>query len=733
MSLTPSTPSPPTRPFLRSRFPAINLAAAVQVAASAWAAPVLRGEEPPPPAGKTVEAETNPLPRATAEVVVQAVRADGAAPVTRTDVPRVEIVQSDRGQEMPYLLQEVPSATFSSDSGAASGYSSFSLRGVKQTRINMTLDGVPLAEQEDYALYFTDFGNFAASLQSIQVQRGVGTSTVGPASFGGSVNFASIDLAERPSLDGMLSTGSWSTRKASAGWQSGRFGDGFKAYARLSVLDSAGFRDHSGMQEDSLFFGLSRESEIFYFKLFGFTGRERSHLSYLATDLDVLEKDLRFNPMSQNERDDFRQTFVQGQLTRFLPGGASVAFQLFANVAGGSYQIYLDPERSQLYDFGLSWQSLGGAVTYKGKAGPVDVTWGAYGNDFRSTHEESPVGGPEDYRNHGFKNEANTFLKLGWDSGRWHVSADAQLRWARFRYEGNVPLGSVSWTFFNPKLGARYDLAKGSSLFVSVGKTGREPGRSDLLDGEDNASGVYDLQHVRPETVTDVEAGYELKGKAVSLRAGLYTMEFRDEIALTGEQSPIGYDLRRNVDRSYRRGLELEGSWQALPQLRFRSSANLSRNRIRSWTQFYDVYDASGNWIGKESRAYANVEPLLTPEVIVNAGADWNPTPWLALGVSGRYVNAAFLDNTNEGAFKTPSWLRLDASVAVDLAKFVPAGRPKLRINLENLTDNRRIWASGYSYAWLQQNAGGGATLTGIPSYFPQATRSAYVRLDFGF
>ncbi len=725
MSRPPSSPTGPPFPrhssSLRRLVPLAAVAAAVALALASPARPA-----------PTEDVPEKPLPRSTADVVVQGVRADAEVPITRTDIPREEIVQVDRGQEMPFLLQEVPSLTQYSDSGAESGYSYFSLRGIGQTRINQTLDGVPLAEQEDYALYFADFGNMAASLQSIQVQRGVGTSTVGAASFGGSVNFASIDLTEKPSLDATLSAGSWQSQKASAGWQSGRFGDGFKAYARLSLLDSAGFRQHSGMQEDSLFFGLSRESETSYFKLFGFTGRERSQLSYLATDLDVLEKDLRFNPMSPNERDDFRQTFVQAQFTRFLGNGASLALQLFANAAGGSYQVYGDSEQTALYDYGLSWRSLGGALTFKGKAGPVDVTWGAYLNDFASTHTESPVGGAEEYRNHGYKNEANTFLKLGWDSGRWHVYGDAQLRWARFRYEGDVPLGSVSWTFFNPKVGARYDLGKGSSAFASIGQTGREPARSDLLNGEDNALGDYGLDSVKPETVTDVEMGYELKRGPVTLKANLYAMEFRDEIALTGEQSPLGYSLRRNVDRSYRRGLELEGSWQALPSLRLRASANLSRNRIRTWTQFYDLYDSAGNVLGKESRTYSNVRPLLTPEVTANLGVDWSAAPWLTLGALGRYVNGSFLDNTNEPGFSTPTWIRLDASVRLDLSRWIPAGHPKLRLSLENLLNNERIWASGYSTLWLEQGARG-ASVAGIPSYFPLATRSAYLALDVGF
>jgi iron complex outermembrane receptor protein len=191
------------------------------------------------------------------------------------------------------------------------------------------------------------------------------------------------------------------------------------------------------------------------------------------------------------------------------------------------------------------------------------------------------VDGTREYANSGFKNELSGFAKLGWDRGRWHLYGDAQVRSARFRYEGDLPIGSVDWTFFNPKLGARFDLGSGLSVYASVGRTAREPARADMFSGQDNPTIVYDLEAVRPESVVDFEAGLDYRRPGLTLLADVYAMEFRNEIALTGELSEIGLPLRRNVDRSHRRGLELDATWQAVPKLRLTAAANVSFNRIR--------------------------------------------------------------------------------------------------------------------------------------------------------
>jgi iron complex outermembrane receptor protein len=339
------------------------------------------------------------------------------------------------------------------------------------------------------------------------------------------------------------------------------------------------------------------------------------------------------------------------------------------------------------------------------------------------------VGGSRAYENTGLKNEATTFLKAGYRAGSIDLFGDAQLRWARFRYDGDIPLGSVSWTFFNPKLGARWAMGRDISLYASVGRTTREPTRNDMLAGEDNATLRYDLEAVEPEQVTDLEVGLDWRWTGLTLHANGYAMEFRDEIALTGELSEIGLPLRRNVDRSFRRGLELDATWVVTGWLRLRTAASLSRNRIREWTQFYDVYDEAGTWVAGDARTHRDVPPLLTPAVVVNQSADWSPRPWLQVAATGRYVSESQLDNTGNAYFRVPSSFSLDGSLVVDLSRRAKAVKPRLRIQVNNVLD-RRIYASGYSYLFLTRDAGGRDALGGIPYYYPLATRAVYVSLE---
>jgi iron complex outermembrane receptor protein len=669
-----------------------------------------------------------PRYRLSESVVVEAIRADARAPVTKDDIPREEIVRQNVGQEMPFLLEPVPSLNVYSDTGLGSGYSYLYLRGIQQTRINTTLDGVPLNEPEDSALYFVDFGDFASSLQSIQVQRGVGTSTVGTASYAGSINFASLDLAEEAGGTVRLGAGSFGTRRAALGGQSGRVGPGLAFYGRASYQETDGFKDHSGVIQRSLFYGASRQGPHDLLKVFGFLGREQTELAFLATEKDVLEGDLRANALSPEERDRFGQDFVQAHYTRSLGASSTLGAQGYYNGAGGWYR--LRDAGGALLEYGLDWRLVGGIGTFRYAGREVSLTLGVHANDFHSRHTREPVDGPREYTNQGFKNEANAFAKLGWDRGRWHLYGDAQVRWSRFRYEGDLPIGSVDWTFFNPKLGARLDLGPGLSVYASVGKTTREPARADLFSGQDNPTVVYDLEAVRPERVVDFEAGVDYRRPGLTLQADLYAMEFRNEIALTGELSEIGLPLRRNVDRSHRRGVELDAAWQAVAKLRLTASANVSFNRIGTWTQFYDVYDEAGSYIDSVPRTFTDVEPLLTPRAIARLGADYTPAPWLLVGAAGRYVARSYLDNTNVEDLATPHFFDLDLTLSLGLDRWIKAGHPRLRLQVDNILDNRRIWPSGYSYLYLTREASGHEALQGIPYYYPLATRSVLVLLD---
>lgn len=680
--------------------------------------------------GAPVEIDLRPLLAET--MVVSGIRAEAETPVTKTTIERQEIEKGYHNQDVPLLLRDAPSINAYTESGiGGSGYSYISLRGVGPTRINFTLDGVPLADSEDMTTYFADFPDLAHSLQSVQIQRGVGTSTVGSPSFGGSVNLQSIDLSQQSGTEAQIAGGSFGTRFATVGYQTGLMSNGFALYSRLSVNETNGFREHSGIQQRNLFVSAAKQSENSQWKLTGFSGHERQQQSWAAVDPDSLSADMRVNPLSPDDRDNFKYDLAQLQYIRAISDSTNLTASGYYQHGYGWYRLY-DDESSQtdLRQYGLDGRLLGSMVALSWTRGPFSANYGVHANYFRRVHTRDLVGGSRDYRNYGTNSEVNAFAKFSYTAGSWLLYSDAQLRTKNFHYHGDVQMEPIRWTFFNPKIGARRQLSTSSSVYASAGISTREPARNDLFLGEDNPTVTHDLHAVHPERLYDFEGGYDFQTASVTLEANLYAMEFRHEIAATGELSDIGLALRRNVDRSYRRGIELSAKWQASPSLRFRTNANVSRNRIHSWTQFYDVYDTDFNYVASRPVVYSDVQPLLTPPVIVNQTVDFTPSPLLGFSATGRYVAKSYLDNTNDPALVAPSFFQLDGNVVLSLARWIPVGAPKLTVQMNNILNNKRIYPSGYSWNYIMRDENGGESISGIPYYYPQATRNVVVMLD---
>jgi iron complex outermembrane receptor protein len=669
----------------------------------------------------TTRAQT-PAPAFSETMEVAAIRADDEVPVTKTDLTREEIAAQYHGQDVPLLLRDAPSINAYSESGTGgAGYSYITLRGVSPTRINFTLDGVPLADSEDMGTFFADFPDLARSLQSIQIQRGVGTSTFGSASFGGSVNMESIDLAQDGRLDATLAGGSFGNRQASVGYQSGALPGGFAFYARLSWLENDGFRDHSAMRQRNLFFSGSKQLGDAQLKLTGFSGHEDQQLSFYATDEDTLRSDLRNNPLRPEERDSFGYDLAQVQYIRALGGNSDMTASAYYQRGYGWYRLF-DFGTDVLRQYGLDGMLLGTIVTYEHRAGALTTNYGVHVNRFQRDHTRDNLSiGARDYANDGVKGEANAFAKFNYDAGRLHLYGDLQLRHATFDYHGDAEVGGTSWTFFNPKLGARYALTPRSSVYVSAGLSTREPTRNDLFQGEDNPTVAHDLRAVRPERLVDLEAGWSHRTARLELEANVYAMEFRNEIASTGELSDIGLLLRRNVARSHRRGIELDAGWQLSPRWHSKSTATFSHNRIDHWTQFFDVYDGEGNWTGSRPVEYRDVEPLLTPSVLFTQSVDYTPNARVGASVTARYVGRSWLDNTNDAAFDAPAFFLVDGRVSYALTS-----RARVTLQVNNLLDADRVYPSGYSYRFFA-----GEQSTGTAYYYPQATRSAVLLFDF--
>jgi iron complex outermembrane receptor protein len=680
----------------------------------------------------TVELRMDWITAVDESVTVVGIRAGEEAPVTMRNMNREEIQTLSFGQDVPELIEYTPSVTWYSDSGAGSNYSYFSIRGIQQSRINMTFDGAPLNDPAEHAVYFNNFHDFANDVDSIQIQRGVGTSSVGSPSFGGSVNFSSPAPRPGASGDARVVIGAFDTTRASAAYGTGVMRNGFHVAGRFSYSTTEGYRDHSGSEHDTFFINAGWQGDRSTLKLTGFTGREASQLAYLAVDPATLAENRRFNPMGEDERDDFSQNFLQLQYTRAITANGLLTASAYYNGASGIFYLWDDPvARTDLLEFGIDQSFWGTRATYGTDWNSGSATFGVHYNDFAGDHTLDTSAGRA-YINTGYKQTFNGFAKAEVRTGDWLLFGDLQLRWARFRYAGDIDLGSVDWTFLDPRAGVRFVVSPTLSAYASVGRAQREPARLDMLAGEDNATVEHDLAAVKPEAVINIEAGINLNTSTVALQANLYAMEFRDEIALTGELSPIGLPLRRNVDDSSRRGIEIDLRWVPSAEWIVTHSLNLSRNRIDRWTQFYDVYDASGAWAGSEPITYFGVRPLLTPELIGSLGVEWSPGIF-SLGATGRYVAESQLDNTDLEAFTLPSLTNVDLRAAIDLRGFWPGGSPRLTLHVNNLFDDADQYGSGYSYQYLVRDDTGRDTLDGLPYFYPLATRYLMLSLEASF
>ena len=676
--------------------------------------------------------ELMPATAVTESVTVSAIRAGDDVPVTRRNMDREEIETLSFGQDVPALLQYTPSATWYSDSGMGSNYSYFSLRGIQQTRINMTYDGAPLNDPAEHAVYFNNFSDFTNAVGSIQIQRGVGTSSVGAPSYGGSVNFASMPFAESNGGDARVVFGSYGTQRASVAYESGVFDNGVAVAGRVSYADTDGYRENSGSEHATLFLNAGWEGQRSSLKFVSFSGREESQLAWLAVDPETLSENPRFNPLTEQDRDDFGQGLAQLKYSRVLGKSTVLNASVYYNGADGYFQLWDDPvAQNELLRFGIDQYFVGSMVSATWDTDRLTATVGAHFNDFRGEHtldiEDQRI-----YLNTGFKQTASLFGKAEYTLGKWLAYGDVQLRWAEFSYEGEVDLGSVDWTFVDPRIGFRRTLSRDLSLYASIGRAQREPTRLDLLLGEDDATVEHDLEAVRPEEVVDFEAGINYDTSRIGLQVSVYSMEFTDEIALTGELSEIGLPLRRNVDDSYRRGLEIDLRWSVSDHWTILHSSNLSHNRIDEWTQFYDVYDSQGNWIDSEAITHGNVQPLLTPEIVANLGAEWSNSR-VRIALVGRYVGDSHLDNTGSDEFIAPAYANLDLLASFGLGTWWSAAKPRLTVYANNLLDDLEQYPSGYSYQFIVRDPAGSESFDGSPYYYPLAGRTVMAKLEFNF
>ncbi len=622
-------------------------------------------------------------------VMISAVRASGAAPISEKTLNDVEIGRRNFGQDVPLVLQgAAPSLTSYAETANYWGYSYIRLRGIDQSRINLTLDGIPLNDPEDQVLYFADFPDLASSLRSVQVQRGVGTSSNGTAAYAGSINMETIPLAASPrSATVQLEGGSFGSRRASAEFETGLLPSRFAMYGRVSALRTTGYRYHSGVEGRSLFLSGGYFGDHDIVKATLTTGTMRDTMAYLAVAESDLDTNRRINPLTPRERDGFGERLAALAYTRLLSPSSSITTTLYRISASGDYDVLID----SLWNFNLKFVWYGVTSDWSLRRDGLQLDVGVNANTYARDHSafqrpdlENPL-----YLNTGHKQDVSGFAKVGYTVGLATLFGDLQARRAEFRYSPDAHSGvgeqSIAWSFFNPKVGITYAASRPLSFYASYGQNTREPARSDMFAGFDNldtsnVAFVGALDRVRPERVRDLEVGGRYRTSAVDLQANVYSMNFHDEIAPIGLLSYIGSPLRKNVGASYRRGFEADVSYRATPRLTVGANLAASTNRIHEFT------DSTGD----VPVTHRDVEPLLTPRLLSAGRASFALTHGVTIGAETRYQSRSFLQNNGDARFILPASFNVDGSVSWRVGGYELIARGN------NLTNNE-AFGSGYA------------------------------------
>jgi len=660
-------------------------------------------------------------------VTISAVRADSEDPVSQVTRGIREIEREFQGQDAAFLLEDLsPSiVTFSEGGTGFSNYAGFRLRGIDQTRVNMTLNGVPLNDMIDQGVFFSNFTDFGNSIQSVQIQRGVGTSTNGTSSYAGSINFESISVFDTvPSAQVQLTGGSFNTLRASAEIQTGRMENDLAFYGRFAGIQSDGYRYNSGTDSRSFFFSGAYFAEKHSVKFTGFYGRSENGLAYLPVAIEDIREDPRTNYISPNDVDDFGQWMAQLQHNFQINSRLSLVNTVYYGGAGGDFPAGFENEEGSFsqINYPLYNDHLGvmSQINWRSADNATEINAGLHGYSFLRDNLEQNVPNYSDpyYQDQSRKDELAGFAKIKKRFGDFTLFGDVQLRGVRLALEPDesflgmdVTLSDREWLFLNPRLGFSYSINERYDLYASLGRTGREPTRFDILGSTQiNASNIDILRQensVEAEYVNDLELGAKFKGKNFAVNVNYFYMQFENEIAPIGVYIPEGFvQVYENQAASFRTGIELDYSWFLMPSLRLFGHATWMESEISR----YEPENAD--------IVYEDITPILSPEWNVQANLEYEILDELFVYVSGRYLSDAFLELTNDPELTIPESFVTDLGVRYTFWK-----DHEIKVDLNNVFDELYF-----------TNGAPVETSEGFsPGYFVQPPRHVFATLTLRF
>ena len=697
-------------------------------------------------------------------VVVSSSRAGMNTPVTFTMVGKEELRRANPLNSLPGNLALQPSVVSVNEGGTGLGYSKMTVRGSKGSQINVTLNGITLNDAESQEVFWVNIPALSSMISSVQLQRGLGTSANGAGAFGASINMSTASVGADPFASAEMSLGSYGTFISSFAAGSGLLDSGVYFNAAYSRGTTDGYIRNAFADVQSAMAVLGWMNERNSLRLTWLMGDQRTGITWEGISPEQYAVDRRYNPAGEyydqfgnvhyydNETDNYRQNHLQLNYTRSFNERLAWSTTFNYTRGDGYYENYKAGKSFSKYMMeapivdGVMCEE-GDFITKEALANDYFVLNSdiRYSSDFLkltagltlSRYDGDHIGsvlwnnvlgdsfdyGSHDwYLNRGLKHEANAFVRGEVPfAEKFTAFADLQYRGVWLDMSGPEDDGVLldhkdNWQFFNPRAGISYRWSRASRVYASAALGHREPGRSDIkeliLDANKAAAAGVSGRGVdiRPEKMLDIEAGYEYAYDRLSLSANLYMMEYWDMLIETGKLTDVGYAIKENVPRSWRRGIEMAASWRALPWLQMGGNMTLSTNKIRNYTAYYEMYDNMNDWnyLGQHHVDFENTDILMSPSFTGMADVTFRPfasssKSWntVYLSVNGKYVGRQYYDNTSSAERSIPAYFVSALSAGYELPLERVAGDSKssslaFSIHVQNLFNHMY-----YADAWL--------------------------------
>ena len=704
------------------------------------------------------------------EVTVDALRAKDDTPIPFKNIAKADLVKINLAQDIPTLLKNTPSVLMHSDGGTGIGYSAIHIRGSDETRVNVTINGVPYNDSESMNVYWVDLPDFASSVESIQIQRGVGTSTNGAGAFGGSLNIQTAAASEDPMFEITNTLGSFNTIKNSVGFSTGFINNNFEFSGRLSRIKSDGYIDRSGSNLRSYFLQGVYQDENTLIKLLNFAGHEVTDQAWYGVDGETLNSNRTYNPAGEyyhedgdveyyeKQDDNYQQDNYQLHWNQILDNDWTSNIGLHYTYGRGYYENYNvvhedhDEDHEEVDTIDRRWldnKFYGMIFSFSKETEKFDAVIGGAYNFYNGKHfgeylwkgEAHEEEHEEDHDDHGFeykdrfyddkgdKKEFNIYAKIDYHlTDQLSIYGDLQYRSIAYdatfspysgggdgHNHGNV--GDEVFTeidkkydFFNPKFGFFYNLNPNNDFYLSYARAQKEPTRTDFANG-----------NPYPEKLDDFELGWKGKFSNFLINANAFYMLYDNQLVLTGQRDNLGNQIRKNVGESHRLGLEIDTKLFINSKWNLETNFTISENKNKD---FYYNFDG-------QLRGFGNTDLAYSPSIIANNILNFNPNQNLLISLRSNYIGEQYFAQINSPISKLDSFFINDLNIVYDMSIPGLSDDVKLKVLANNIFDVKYSNHGGY-YTYDEMENGRTKTYEGT-IYYPQAGTNFLLALDIKF